>query len=637
MIFLKKLKWPAFLGILVLMIFVACEEDPTTIGDGIIGNEPFTTSKAEYDVFAYNKKIEAVQTNQLPVYQLGVYNDPLYGRTEARITSQLRLSLANPNFGIFNQRTEESPDPDAAAQQLDPNMEGQTENETVKEVILYIPYLTQDILQRDSDNDGVDDVFDDEPNNASNDSDGDTIENVREKVNGTDPLNADTDGDGIRDDVDTETVKNTFVKRFDLDSIYGNRNQQFKLKVERSNYFLRDLDPNTSFQEAQEYFSTQQFSPTFVGEVLFEGDVTIDDKEILFFQEDDPETDTDETLQVETRLNPGIRVALKPEFFQTNLLDKESEPELVSQTNFSEFLRGIHLSVEPMAGEEMLLLLDLGQANITVTYDYNRVNTNNTVETDDDVIETDESSFILNLLQVQPQSLTVSGNAVNTFINDNYPAQIADKLDTGLNASRIYLKGGAGSYAEIRLFDDDDDGLAEAINQIKANNWIINEANLVFYVDRTTLDNAGPAPIGFDEPSREPARLYLYKNVSGEPLINFATEISTEENLFGSFLNYDGIVQRDAQGQAEKYSIKITDHINNLVVRDSSNVTLGLTMTSDLGRLGRLNAMVNGGEEEELPVISTISPLGTVLFGSEPGAENQSKRLKLEIFYTEAN
>lgn len=633
MIFLKRLKYPTLLGVLVLMAFVACEDDPTTIGDGLVGSEPFNSSKEEYDVFAFNKNIEAVQTNQLPAYQLGVYNDPLYGRTEARITSQLRLSIANPNFGIFNQRVEDNPDPTSAVQQLGPDKE----NETVKAVFLYIPYLTQAPLQRDSDNDGVDDVFDDEPTNANNDSDGDTLENVREKVNGTDPLNADTDGDGTPDNEDTETIKNSFVKRFDLDSIYGNRSQQFKLKVERSNYYLRDLDPNTSFQEAQEYFSTQQFSPSFVDEVLFEGDITIDDKEFLFFKEDDPDTDEDETVQVDTRLNPGIRVALDPDFFQTNLLDKESESELVSQTNFTEFLRGIHLSVEPMAGEEMLLLLDLGQASITVTYDYNKVDTKGTSETNDDEIVTEESDFILNLLQVQAQSLTVSGNAVNTFINDAYPAQIADNLDTNVNASRIYLKGGAGSYAEIRLFDDDGDGLSEKINEIKANNWIINEANLVFYVDRTTIDNAGIAPNGDDEPSREPARLYLYKAESGEPLINFATERTTEENLFGAFLNYDGIVQRDDQGMADRYSIKITDHINNLVVRDSLNVNLGLTMTSDVGRIGRLDAMVNGGEEKELPVISTISPVGTVLFGSEPGVENIDKRLKLEIFYTEAN
>lgn len=608
---------------MVLMSLVACENDPTTIGAGIIGNEPFTTARAEFEVFAFNKKIEAVQTNRLPVYQLGVYDDPLYGRTEAQITSQLRLSTANPIFGSFSKAVENNLDPDAPLQALG----DENENETVKEVILYIPYLTQSATQRDADSDGVDDAFDTDPDDASNDNDGDGVSNVQETANGTDPLDSDSF------EVTDANPANTFPKKIDIDSIYGNRDLPFKLKVERSTFYLRDLDPNTNFQEAQEYFSTQEFSPSFVSDVLFDGDVTISDEEILeFFSEDDPDTDDDEKLQVKTRLSPGIRVALDTAFFQENLIDKEGESQLLSQTNFTEFLRGVHLSVEPAAGQEMLLLLNLQQANITVTYDYRRVETNGTAtDTSDDEVVREDRSFVLNLIQAQ------GGNAVNTFVNEAYPPQVQDQLGNPENASQIYLKGGAGSYAEIRLFDDDDDGMAEAINQIKANNWIVNEANLVFFVDRTTIDNAGAAPSGDDQPSREPERLYLYNTETGFPLINFTTEQSITETLFGTFLNYDGIVKRDAAGKSEKYTIKITDHINNLIVRDSANVTLGLTMTANAGLIGTANAMVNGGIEKKLPIIATLSPAGTVIFGSDPGVENENKKLKLEIFYTEAN
>ncbi|QCX02156.1 DUF4270 domain-containing protein [Aggregatimonas sangjinii] len=622
MIFLNRLKWPTLAGLMVLISLVACENDPTTIGAGIIGNEPFTTARAEFDVFAFNKKIEAVQTNRLPLYQLGIYNDPLYGQTEARITSQLRLSSFNPTFGSFSQTVEDNLDGSTPTQAL--GDEG--ENETVTEVILYIPYLTQSDAQRDSDGDGVDDVFDTAPDDPTNDSDGDGVGNSRETANGTDPLDASSF------EVTATMPANTFPQQFDLDSIYGNRDNNFTLKVERSTYFLRDLDPNTSFQESQEYFSTQRFSPSFVSDVLFEGEVAISDEEMLVFEEEDPDTEELESLQVATRIAPGIRVALDTDFFQENFIDKEGSSELLSQGNFTEFLRGIHLSVNADTGEEMLLLLNLQQANITVTYTYNRVDTNDTpTDVSDDEIIMDEGSYVLNLVQGQ------GGNAVNTFINEAFPPQVQNQLDNTENASRIYLKGGAGSYAEIRLFDNDDDGFSEAINQIKANNWIVNEANLVFYVDRTTLDNAGAAPTGDDQPSREPERLYLYNTETGFPLINFATEQSVEESLFGTFLNYDGIVQRNAEGKSERYSIKITDHINNLVVRDSANVTLGLTMTGDAGFIGIANAMVAEGLEKQLPIISTLSPAGTVLFGSGEEVPDETKKLKLEIFYTEAN
>ncbi|MDB4292002.1 DUF4270 family protein [Maribacter sp.] len=622
MIFLNKVKWPALAGIMVLMSLVACEYDPTTIGSGIIGNEPFTTDRAEYDVFAFNKKIEAVQTNRLPVYQLGVYDDPLYGRTEAQITSQLRLASTNPTFGSFSKSVEDNLDASVPLQDLD----GKGEDEQVLEVTLFIPYLTKVIAQRDGDNDGVDDAFDDDPLDPNNDSDGDGVSNAREKSIGTDPL------DSASFELSETTIANTFPKKFDLDSIYGNRALPYTLKVERSTYFLRDLDPNTNFQESQEYFSTQQFSPSFVSDVLFEGEVTISEFETITLQEEDPDTEEIEKGQLESRFAPGIMVKLEPSFFQENLLDLEGGSELVSQSNFTEYLRGIHLSLTPGAGGEMLLLLDLQQANITVTYDYNRVETNGTAtDTTDDEIVREERTFVLNM--VQP----AGGNAVNTFINDAFPPQIQDQLDNAENASQIYLKGGSGSFAEIRLFDDDDDGLAEAINEIKANNWIVNEANLVFYVDRTTVDNAGTAPSGDDEPSREPLRLYLYNTETGLPLINFLTERTIEESLFGSFLNYDGIVQRDATGKAEKYTIRITDHINNLVVRDSANVSLGLTLTANAALIGTNNAMLTDGVEKRLPIISTLSPAGTVLFGSNVDSQNESKKLKLEIFYTEAN
>jgi hypothetical protein len=35
--------------------------------------------------------------------------------------------------------------------------------------------------------------------------------------------------------------------------------------------------------------------------------------------------------------------------------------------------------------------------------------------------------------------------------------------------------------------------------------------------------------------------------------------------------------------------------------------------------------------------MSTVSPLGTILYGSNVEAGEEAKKLKLEIFYTEAN
>ena len=273
--FFKKCPFPIVLGVAsVLAFFVSCEDELTTIGSGVVGSEPFTTGSETFDVFAFNKNIEAVRTNKLPIYQLGTFNDPIYGRTESFVNSQLQLATSNPRFGALTQSVEDDAETDDVITTID-------EEETVKEVILYIPYLTN---SNDSDLDGVDDEFDSEPNDSSNDSDNDGQTNNQERLANTDPLDSDSvdaDGDGLNDTDGSIIFANNFAKKVDLDSIYGNRDIPFTLKVERSTFFLRDLDPNTNFQEAQQYFSSQGFAPEFLAETLFEGEITISDEEIL--------------------------------------------------------------------------------------------------------------------------------------------------------------------------------------------------------------------------------------------------------------------------------------------------------------------------------------------------------------------
>ena len=625
MSFFKRFKFPALAGFLLVALLISCEEDLTTIGAEVIGGEPFTTDKAVYDVFAYNKKIEAVRTNKLPLYQLGVFNDPIYGKTEARITSQLLLPSSRPVFGTYSQDNEDNAENDEVISTIE-------ENEIVTNVFLYIPYMTNS--KGDTDGDGLINELDADPEDSTSDTDGDGVTDNDERLNGTDPLNVDTDGDGTNDGEDDDTIKDNFAQAVDLDSIYINNSTynkdietSFSLKVERSTYFLRDLDPNTNFQEAQEYFSTQQFSPGFVSDLLYEGEIVLSNEQILIDQEDDPDTDEIDESEVSKRIQPGIRVPLDKAFFQQNILDKEGSSELVSRPNFNEFMRGIHLSTS-MITDDVMLLLDMKAANITIAYNYDSVDLNETpTDTGDDEIVQKSAEFVISMLnEIQDGSFV--GNAVNTFQNDLFPTNVVSAMDTGENASRIYVKGGSGAYTEIKLFAENDEDGQEFINQIKANNWIINEANLVFHVDRNALELAGGVI--------EPPRIYLHNAETNAPLIDIDTEVSEDQTLFGLFLNYDGIIEKSSDNRGEKYTVRITDHINNIIIRDSINATLGLSITPDIEFIGVSNAMLSNGEVD-IPVASTLSPLGTVFFGSQVDQANEDKKLKLEIFYTETN
>ncbi len=623
--FFRKGMFPIVLGLVLTMgFFSSCEEDLTTIGDGLVGAEAFTAEKQVFDVFAYNRNIDAVRTNKLTSYQLGRYNDPVFGNTQGSVTTQLQLSTYNPAFGLFSQDTENESDADAIVTTI-------VENETVKEVYLYIPYFPSGTA-RDRDADGVEDEFDDAPDDPENDSDGDGVSNTSERISGTDPLDSssvDANLDGKNDSDDVTIIANNFAKKIELDSIYGAIDAPFKLKVEHSTYFLRDLDPNSNFQEAQSYFSSQQFSPDFVSDVLYDsevsGELVIDDNEILIAQEDDEETvDIDESLTFE-KLNPGIRVPLDNQFFQDYILDKEGSSELFTASNFTTFLRGIHLSLNSDDPEGLMLLLDFRQANIVLTYTHDSYDSEST---GDDNIAILEKDFRINLISSAANLAPINGNAVNTLNNDDYPSAITEALDTGDNASRIYVKGGAGIFTEINLFEPEN-GL-DIVNQIKAENWIINEANLVFYIDRDQLDMVGG--------TIEPPRLYLYNTETNAPLYNPATERSVSENLFGRYLNYDGVIEKSGD-DGIKYTVKITEHINSIIIRDAENATLGLTLTTNILTTTGANAMLSSGEESFIPVTSVLTPLGTVLYGSNiPDTDPDfEKRLKLEISYTKVD
>ena len=239
-------------------------------------------------------------------------------------------------------------------------------------------------------------------------------------------------------------------------------------------------------------------------------------------------------------------------------------------------------------------------------------------------VDKEEADYRLSFITATSAFGTYNGNAVNTFVNEAYPSEVLDQLDNDENANRIFLKGGSGTFAEIALFETNNG--ETIINQIKENNWIINEANLVFYVDRQTLDGNGIVD--------EPPFLYLFNAETNSALYDLsvvsAVDIPTRINL-----NYGGFLEKEGN-KGVRYKIKITNYINDIIIRDSTNATLALALSADLSFIQTKNAVLET-TEQNLPVSSTISPLSTVLFGSNVSGIEEDMKLQLEIFYTEPN
>src|SRR5690606_19358302 len=95
---------------------------------------------------------------------------------------------------------------------------------------------------------------------------------------------------------------------------------------------------------------------------------------------------------------------------------------------------------------------------------------------------------------------------------------------------------------------------------------LINEANLIFYVDQ---DLTGV------EKDVQPNRVVLYDIKNNIPIIDYFFDTTTNTtNPVDSKLNYSSKLDRDAIGKGVKYKIRMTEHLNNILLKDSTNFQL---------------------------------------------------------------
>lgn len=594
--------------LLISVVLFSCNKDYNTVGLNLIDNNPFKTSLEEVPVFVKMRKIPPYVSNSLTTFQLGEFEDNIYGTSMVSFLGQLNFEDPSLAFGNTSQSKEDNPDTD--------NISQIPEEETVKNVFLDIPFFTN---VDDDDNDGVINLYDVDSTDPYSDSDGDGVSDADESNAGQNPLDPDTDGDGIPDGEDTESVNpNAGGTLYELDSLLGNSNASFKLKVSELDYFLRPYDPEVNFEQFQKYYSNNSLASDFSGTTLYEDEISINSKELVFYNEDDPETeDVDESETVKERLTPRIRVELDKDFFQTRILDKEGSDDISNLDNFKLYFKGIVLETFDFS-EPLLMILNFNEAEIKVEYEYKEYNKQGTTDdTSDDTVDTVDGDF----------RFLFNGIKLNSFKNDPLPANVYTSiLDTIKNPKQVYLKGGEGVMAEIELFKNDNG--VDLLEEIRSKEWLINEANLSIYIDKDMLSSSG----GIIEPSR----LYLYDIKNKAPVIDYFVDNSAGPKPYQNKVVHGGLIQLDEDKNGLMYKIRMSEHIKNIVRKDSTNTKLGLVVSSDINNT--INIEVEDSDFMTFtPNSSAINPLGTVLIGPSPSAENYDKRMRLNIFYTEVN
>jgi len=540
---------------LITVFLIGCDKEFSTIGSEVIGEGTYETKKATFDVIAYNRNLNNVRTDGLSHYQLGTYVHPVFGTTRSSIVSQLSLSATNPRFGLLS-----------AAQELDRYQENQAspdtyliddEEETVTAVYLHIPFFSTQIPDDDNDE-------------------------------------------------DDETPANCRVHDFKLDSIFGNREENFNITVSKVTDFIQSLDPDSNFENTKAYFSDDTFNvdPT----PLFQDTYQISTTNYIIKREsgieDNEDTPEDESITCEA-IVPGIRIELTETAVFQEFLNAEGSDELASNANFSDYLRGLMIEAD---ATDLMMFLNLNAAFLSVDYEFQKIDDKSTpTDTGDDEVVTGTSTFKIDL----------RGKIINLFENEEYPTEI--NFDEQ-NPENLYLKGGSGTYVELNLFDEDD-----TVLDTIPNSWLINEANLVFHIDEDDLS-------GFDEFS-QPDRIYLYNLTDETTLVDYNFDfVGSTPNSQIKYPIFGGVLEDNDSGP--KYKIRITEHINRIIRKDSTNTKLGLFITNNI--LNVLNVTANSDSEDELliPQASITSPFGTIFHGTDTNVPDD-KRLKLEIYYTE--
>jgi hypothetical protein len=412
-----------------------------------------------------------------------------------------------------------------------------------------------------------------------------------------------------------DKVNTDGTRVYKLDSIYGPATGEMKLSVYQSGYYMADLDPNSNFVNPQLFFTDQNstFDTAKVGTRLNTGVEGQNDKFTFSAAEIVETTKDDAGKETTVRRAPAMKLTLDKDVFQEKIL-KAPVGKLTTNDVFKDYFKGLYFKVESNGQVGSLANIDFRQGKITIKYKAKTEITTDAPETMED------KTLILNL----------TGNTVNLLQEVNvdpvYNTAITTPKATG--DEKLYLKGGEGSMAILELFKSGE------LEEIRSKGWLINEANLIFHVDSDAMKN-----------SPEPNRIYLYDFNNNRPIIDYyndgtpsaTTDAKKIKQVFNGILNVDPVTKRGST-----YKIRITNHVRNLIKHaDSTNVKMGIVVTEDINIVasnklkGTDIKTVKGDPFTKAPRASVMNPLGTILYGTN--APDESKRLKLQIYYTKPN
>ncbi len=397
---------------------------------------------------------------------------------------------------------------------------------------------------------------------------------------------------------------------FELDSIIGKQNVEFNMSIYENGTYLNSLDPLDPTL-SKKYYSDETYTKKAL---LYSGMFKPNKNDTVYYVErrfldGDPSTvDDRDTIMKETSL-PSIKIPLDTTFFRTNFINQQNSGAFDSNDNFINYFRGLILEADGSDGS----LMTLAMSNATMTFYYSNIVLTDESETTGDLNgdgDTDDTDVPVKTKQTT--IFPLSGLKTGTYIRDYTQASsdIENKLsnpDTDNGEDKLYVQGAAGSLILIDLYKGFDE---TQLDEIRNENWLINDARLTLYVE-----NQNDTII--------PKKLYLYNYEDHSQILDAMSEAPLRE--------IDGILRNDDDNKPLKYEFTITDYISEVL---KSNTPLSLK---------KLAIKVFHNNDVPTSANDTIirdyswNAKGVVLKGNKLASPTDEQRLKLQIFYTVSN
>ena len=419
------------------------------------------------------------------------------------------------------------------------------------------------------------------------------------------------------------------------DSLYGKKSDgtisPFKLSIYQNTYLIKDIDPYSNTNERQNYFSkadgTVLNGNTNINFDALKGSLVYENSAVI---PDSLPTKTSLGVgdaKVTTQSAPAFRDKLNIAFWKTAIIDKEGSTELSKASEFSNYFRGLYFKAEPVAGNGNMILLNLASTNANITIYYSK---------DSSVAgEKIQASYVLRF----------TGNILNTFNND-YSTVLFLNGDRTTGDEKLYIKGTEGSMAVVDLFSGAN-ALETFLNDYRVplgngnykkdanGNYslkrLINDAQLIVYEDETMPTQ--PKYTNGDDYHKYD-RLYAYDIKNNIPVNDYSLDPTVNNTSAPYFSTYFHLGLRNTNAAVSKYKIHLTEHLNNILLRDSTNTKLGLTLSSNVNQTKNAKILNSTDEVTSVPSVSIITPRGTRLYGTKPNIP-ANRKMKLKVFYTE--